>query len=95
VWEIYYGIGNAPSGSKIHLQRAYQRLFIAKPLVELNETIARRAGILRGVHRNSNQKKNLDGADSIVAAIGLAYNESVVSNDTDFQDVDGLTVETY
>jgi predicted nucleic acid-binding protein len=30
-----------------------------------------------------------------VAAIGLEYNEPVVSNDTDFQDVDGLIVETY
>lgn len=37
----------------------------------------------------------LDGADSVVAAHGLLLDEPVVSNDQDFQDVDGLEVVTY
>lgn len=43
----------------------------------------------------SDRLSDLDGADSIVAAHGLLLDEPVVSNDEDFQDVDGLDVVTY
>lgn len=37
----------------------------------------------------------LDGADSVVAAHGLLHEEPVISNDTDFRDIEGLAVVTY
>ncbi|WP_336023118.1 PIN domain-containing protein [Halobellus salinisoli] len=60
-----------------------------------DETVARRSGTLRGKHAASDELKNLDGADSVVAAHGLLLDEPVVSNDTDFLDVEGLEVVTY
>lgn len=95
VWEIYYGIGKTPETKRITLQRAYKRLLRAFPVVDLDDDLGRRAGVLRGKHADSDRLKNLDGADSIVAATALAKGEPVVSNDEDFQDVEGLIVETY
>ena len=77
------------------LREGYDRLFRACAVVDVDETLARRAGEIRGRHARSDSLSNLDGADSMVAATALAYDESVVSNDGDFGDVDGLAVETY
>lgn len=95
VWEVFYGIENAPDPERELLETAYNRLFETKPVVELTDELARQAGRLRGRHARSDSLPTLDGADSAVAATALAYNEPVVSNDTDFDGVDGLTVETY
>lgn len=95
VWEIHYGIGKTTEEEGVRLQRAYRRLFASHPVVDLTDDIARRAGVLRGVHRSSDGKRTLDGADSPVAATALSLGEPVVSNDRDFLDVAGLAVETY
>lgn len=96
VWEVYTGIGNAPleeQGEK--LRALYERLIASRSTVDLSPEVARRAGELNGHHMNSDEAKDLDGADSVVAAHGLVLDEAIVSNDSDFQDVDGLDVETY
>jgi len=95
-WELFYGLGKLVENESKHhrLRTAYENLIRSKPVIELDEAVARRSGTLRGAHELSN-RRNLDGADSIVAAHGLISNEPVVSNDGDFQDVDGLDVETY
>lgn len=54
--------------------------------------MARRAGTLRGKHGASDRLSNLDGADSAVAD-GLLRKEPMGSNDSDFQDLDVLTVD--
>lgn len=95
VWEVFDGIENAPEPERELLETGYNRLFETKPVVELTDELARQAGRLRGRHARSDSLPNLDGADSAVAATALAYNEPVVSNDTDFTGIDGLTVETY
>ena len=76
-------------------QRAYEKLIANKPVAPLDGSLARRAGILMGTHRTNNTKPNLDPGDSIVAATGLKYNEPVVTDDSDFESVDGLCVESY
>jgi len=92
----YTGIGNVASEETARRLRArYQRLVAARSVVRLTPDVARRAGMLNGEHMSSDQLSTLDGADSIVAAHGLAHGEPVVSNDTDFQDVRGLSVVTY
>jgi predicted nucleic acid-binding protein len=93
VWELFasVGAGNDPIGNR----KKYETLLNAFPLVELDEHIARRAGVLYGTHVASDTLKELDGADSVVAATGLTMDQPVVSNDGDFQDVEGLAVETY
>ncbi len=89
-WFVSVGKGSDP----IKNQRSFKRLVGSKPVVALNDNIARRAGILEGTHQASDTKPNLGVVDATVAATGLAYNEPVVSTDTDFRHVDGLQVET-
>lgn len=93
VWELYFGIGGG--ADVIENQRDYEELLANKPVVELDANIARRAGFLMGSHRQSSTKRDLDPGDSIVAATGLATNEPVVGRDSDFDDVEGLRVETF
>jgi tRNA(fMet)-specific endonuclease VapC len=93
IWELYFGVGAGMD--TVSNQRAYEKLIANKPVAPLDGNLARRAGILMGTHRASNTKPNLDPGDSIVAATGLKYNEPVVTDDNDFESVDGLRVESY
>jgi len=52
-------------------------------------------GLLEGQHLTSHSRPNLGPGDAIVAATGLTPNEAVVTNDTDFETVDGLRVRLY
>lgn len=91
--ELYVGAGAGATPEQN--ARAYDALVANMPVVELDEPIARRAGILEGKHVASDSKPDLGPADAIVAATGLVHEEAVVTNDEDFESVDGLTVESY
>jgi len=94
-WELFYGLGKISDEEKHRrLRTAYEKLMGSYAVLDFDEAVARRAGTLRASYELSN-RKNLDGADSIVAAHGLILNEPVVSNDGDFQDVEELDVVTY
>lgn len=93
VEELYVGVG--AGASTANNARKYDALVANKPIVPLDERIARLAGTLEGEHLTSDSKPELGPADAIVAATGLVHEEAVVTNDRDFEDVDGLTVETY
>jgi|GEM_PF-1512884 len=96
IWEAYTGINNAADDEGADLLRAqYEQLVASRGTVDLTPAVARRAGKLNGEHMNSDRLSDLDGADSIVAAHGLLLDEPVLSNDGDFQDVEGLEVVTY
>ncbi|WP_311172581.1 PIN domain-containing protein [Halobellus ordinarius] len=96
VWEAYTGIGNAASAETARqLRGLYERLLANHSTVALTPDVSQRAGELNGTHLKSDTLTDLDGADSIVAAHGLLLDEPVVSNDGDFQDIDGLEVVTY
>ena len=95
LWEAYTGIGNAPSSEgRTQLRSLYERLHASRSTVELTPETARRAGELNGTHLQSDTLADLDGADSVVAAHGLLFDEPVVSNDVDFLDVVNLDVVT-
>lgn len=96
VWEAYTGIGNAADAETAEqLRTLYERLIASRPTLDLTPQVARRAGELNGNHIKSDLTAQLDGADSVVAAHGLLLNEPVISNDSDFQGVEGLEVVTY
>lgn len=96
VWELFYGLGKLDDTDyATSLRRKYAGIVGGTTTVDVDDRIARRAGTLRGRHATSDTLSDLDGVDSIVAAHGLVLSEPVVSNDTDFQDVDGLDVVTY
>ncbi|MFB6194429.1 MAG: PIN domain-containing protein [Halobaculum sp.] len=95
IWEAFTGVGNAFGEQSDALRAAYERLLASRSSIDLDPTVARRAGILNGEHLQSDSVSDLDDVDSIVAAHALLLNEPVVSNDEDFQAVDGLDVVTY
>lgn len=93
VFEVFYGIEGAANPAQ--LRPRYEALFANKPRVELTDQIARRGGHLYAQHEASDSKETLDLVDAMVAAAGLTVDEPVITNDSAFLDVDGLTVETY
>ena len=93
IQELYVSVG--AGGDANENARAYNALVANKPVAPLNENIAQRAGVLEGQHLTSDSKPALGPGDAIVAATGLVYNEPVITNDTDFNTVDGLSVELY
>jgi predicted nucleic acid-binding protein len=96
VWEAYTGIGNgADAETAEQLRMLYDRLIASRSTLDLTPQVARRAGELNGSHIKSDSATQLDGADSVVAAHGLVLDEPIISNDSDFQSVDGLAVITY
>jgi predicted nucleic acid-binding protein len=91
--ELYVSVG---AGSQSNANaRDFEALVENKPVVALDESIARRAGALEGKHLSSDSDPDIGPGDAIVAATGLTLNEPVVTNDPDFQSVDGLQVERY
>jgi len=96
VWELFYGLGKLDDEEySSKLRRKYSSIIDGMATAEVDDFIARRAGTLRGKHKASSSLRDLDGADSIVAAHGLVLNEPVATNDDDSQDVEGLDVTTY
>jgi predicted nucleic acid-binding protein len=96
VWEAYTGLGNiAFESDATALRRLYERLLRSHSSLEMTPEVAKRAGELNGTQMNSDTRSQLDGADSVVAAHGLLLGEPVISNDSDFRDVEGLEVVTY
>jgi tRNA(fMet)-specific endonuclease VapC len=91
VQELYVAVG-AESESFTNA-RKYEALVANKPVVGMDEAIARQAGALEGQHIASDSKPDLGTGDAVVAATGLQYNEPVVTSDRDFTAVDGLPVE--
>lgn len=91
--EVYVsvGYGDLPASNA----GEYEALIANKPVVPLDENISRRAGALEGQHMESETKPELGPGDAIVAATGLVFNEAVVTNDEEFEDVAGLDVELY
>lgn len=93
IFELYIGV--RLGSDTIINQRAYETLLANKPVVTLDGHLARTTGVLFGEHRASDRKKTLDLGDAVVAATGLTLNERVVTNDSDFEDVEGLRVDLY
>jgi predicted nucleic acid-binding protein len=93
VQELYVGVGAGENPTEN--ASAYESLVEHKPVVPLDENIARRAGTLEGHHLVADEKPTLGTGDAIVAATGLVANEAVVTDDEDFESVEGLRVERY
>jgi tRNA(fMet)-specific endonuclease VapC len=93
VQQLFVGVGYGDD--TFDNARDFESLLANKPVVPLTENVARKAGVLEGEHAGSDSKPTLGMADAIVAATGLVFDEPVVTNDGDFEDVDGLAVERY
>lgn len=94
VYELFLsvGIGDFPSQNRLEIEAVIAN----KPIVGVTESIAKRAGVIEGELQASDQKAHIGPVDAVIAATGIEYSEPVVSNDiSDFDQVDGLTVESY
>lgn len=91
--ELYVGVGAGKNANEN--VRRYEALIAHKPTIPLDENISRHAGVLEGQHLTSDAKPTLGPGDAIIAATGLVYNEPIVTNDGDFESVDGPQVELY
>lgn len=92
--ELYVsvGAGNHPNRNV----RKYEQLVGNMPIVDIDDNIGRRAGVLQGQHLASDAKPTLGLADATIAATALVYNEPVVTADyEDFGSIDGLQVVTW
>ena len=90
---LYVGVGAGATPATN--TRASDALVVNKPIVPLDARVARRTGTLEGEHLASDSKPDLGPADAIVAASGLVHEEAVLTNDEDFEAVDGLSVASY
>lgn len=97
VWfELFIPVGHTTQEHhRVADQRAYRRLIASKPTVDLTRSIAKRAGVLEGTHRRSDEKPDLGPADAIVASTALEIDEPIVSDDRDFDAVDGVNRVGY
>lgn len=94
IFELYasVGAGDDPGGNA----RSNEALIASKPVLELDENLARKAGVIWGRHRTSDEKPSLSVVDSMVAAAGLVRNEAIITDDVDdFGSVEGLAVESW
>lgn len=94
ITELYVSVGQ---GTHSHENaRKYEEVIANRDVVPTTPNIARRAGVIAGIHEASDTKPSLGIADATVAATGLVYNEPVVTGDhDDFESVDGLEVITW
>jgi tRNA(fMet)-specific endonuclease VapC len=93
IQELYLSVGYGDNANEN--SRDYERLLANKPVVDLDENIARRAGVLQGEHRADDDKPTLGPYDAAIAATDLTFNEAILTSDQDFESVDGLTVELF
>lgn len=89
---VSVGAGDTPHKNV----RAYEELVGNLPIVDTDQNIARRAGVVQGDHLVSDTKPTLGLADATIAATALVHNEPVVTDDTDdFGSVEGLDVVSW
>ena len=91
--ELYVAVGAGDTPTRN--VRKYEELIGNLPVVDVDDNVARRAGVLQGHHLASDSKPTLGISDATIAAIGLVYSEPVVTDDDDFASVDGLQVVTW
>lgn len=92
--EVYVSVGAGDNPNQN--VRKYEQLVGNLPSVDVDDNIARRAGVLQGQHLVSDTKPTLGLADATIAATGLVYNEPVITADVaDFEAVEGLQVITW
>ena len=91
--ELYVAVGAGDHANRN--ARKFEALVANKPIVDIDENIARRAGVLEGHHITSDEKPTLGPGDALVAATALQFNEPVVTSDGDFETVAGLAVESF
>ncbi|MDL5362103.1 PIN domain-containing protein [Halalkalicoccus sp. NIPERK01] len=90
--ELYIGVEKVAETSEE--ERQVRRVVDSLPKVEMNETIAMRAGRIIG--RLRTEDLTLGKGDAAIGATGLVFDEPVLTRNTsDFERIPELVVKTY
>lgn len=92
--EIRYGIERMPAGKRrSRVKEKAEKLFAVIPCISVNEDIADLYGRIK---REAEQQGNpLSENDLWIAATTLSDHSILVTNDTDFERIDKLTIENW
>ena len=96
VLELYIGVGRIANTREEH--RKVGAVLDSYPLVDMTPNISRRAGRLLGermAETAAGEGPGIGKGDAAVAATALERDESVLAADGDFENIAGVTVETY
>ncbi|WP_101294525.1 PIN domain-containing protein [Halegenticoccus soli] len=92
VMELTYGAEFGDEGERRNVQNAL-RMY---PVVEQDETIARRAGqLLARADRKAGGESGIDKVDPVVGAVSDIYDEPVLTANVEDFEALGVDVETY
>ena len=84
--ELFVGYGATENEEEA---RQVENAIMGHPIVEMDETLARKAGWIAG-------QTGLDPGDAAIGATALLLDEPVLTaNVEDFERIDGISIETY
>ncbi|MGD9895190.1 MAG: type II toxin-antitoxin system VapC family toxin [Dehalococcoidia bacterium] len=72
-------------------ERGLREFLRAVTILPYSRRVARRVALLRGVMRQRGQRIEHRALDILIAGTALSYDLTVVTSDTDFDDIPGLT----
>lgn len=96
VLELYICVGKVANTRDE--RRNVEAVLDAYPLVEMNTSIARRAGRILGERvaaADEGDGPGIGKGDAAIAATALERDESVLAGDSHFGNIPGVTLETY
>ena len=96
VLELYIGVGKV-ANTREERQKV-EAVLDAYPLVDMTPSISRRAGRLLGermADADEGEGPGIGKGDAAIAATALERDELVLAGDSHFENIPGVTVETY
>ena len=96
VLELYIGVGKV-ANTREERQKV-EAVLDAYPLVDMTPSISRRAGRLLGermADTDEGEGPGIGKGDAAIAATALERDELVLAGDSHFENIPGVTVETY
>jgi len=96
VLELYIGVGKVASTREE--RQAVEAVLDSYPLVDMTPSISRRAGRILGERMADSDDEDGPGigkGDAAIAATALERDEPVLAGDRHFENIPGITHETY
>ncbi|WP_121821432.1 PIN domain-containing protein [Halostella salina] len=96
VLELYIGVGTVANTRQE--RRSVEAVLDSYPIVEMTPSISRRAGRLLGERMATTDEGEGPGigkGDAAIAATAIERDEPVLTGDIHFENIDGVSVETY
>jgi predicted nucleic acid-binding protein len=96
VLELYIGVGKVANTPQE--RQAVEAVLDSYPVVDMTPSISRRAGHLLGeriAKTDEGEGPGIGKGDAAIVATALERDEPILSGDSHFENIPGVTVETY